>query len=66
MKRTIILKIFIGALLIPIVSLFLISKFNLFSYFDFIPKDYQFETGLGSYMFILDALYESDCRQSGV
>lgn len=58
MKKSIIVKIFVGALLIPIVSLFLISKFNLFSYFDFIPVDYRFEAGLGSYMFVLDAIYE--------
>ena len=58
MKKSIIVKIFVGALIIPIVSLLLISKFNLFSYFDFIPVDYRFEAGLGSYMFVLDAIYE--------
>ena len=58
MKKSIIVKIFVGALIIPIASLFLISKFNLFSYFDFIPVDYRFEAGLGSYMFVLDAIYE--------
>ena len=58
MKKSIIVKIFVGALIIPIVSLLLISKFNLFLYFDFIPVDYRFEAGLGSYMFVLDAIYE--------
>ena len=58
MKKSVLLKIIVGALLIPILSLFLISKFNFFSYFSFIPGDYQYEAGLGSYMFVLDVIYE--------
>lgn len=53
-----IIKIVVGALLLPLSSLFLVSKFNLFSYLDFIPIEYQYEAGLACYIAIIDAVYE--------
>lgn len=53
-----IIKIVVGALLLPLSSLFLVSKFNLFSYLEFIPIEYQYEAGLACYIAIIDAVYE--------
>lgn len=58
MKKAIVIKIIVGAVLLPLSSLFLISKFNIFSYLNFIPIDYRYEAGLGCYIAVLDALYE--------
>lgn len=53
-----IIKIVVGALVLPLSSLFLVSKFNLFSYLEFIPIEYQYEAGLACYIAIIDAIYE--------
>ena len=58
MRKAMIIKIVVGALLLPLSSLFLVSKFNLFSYLEFIPIEYQYEAGLACYIAIIDAVYE--------
>lgn len=57
-KKDILLKIVIGAILLPLVSMYLVNKFNFFSYFDFIPEDQRFDAGLGVYFAIFDLMYE--------
>ena len=58
MRKAMIIKIVVGALVLPLSSLFLLSKFNLFSYLEFIPIEYQYEAGLACYIAIIDAIYE--------
>lgn len=47
----------IKGLLIPICGIFLVNKFNLFSYMSFIPDDYVYETGLTTYFLVLEFLF---------
>lgn len=47
----------IKGLLIPICGIFLVNKFNLFSYMSFIPQDYVYETGLATYFLVLEFLF---------
>lgn len=52
-----VIKIILKSLLIPLIAMFAISKFNLFSYITFIPKDYRFESGLTFYLVIIETLW---------
>ena len=58
MNVSTIIKIFLKAILIPIVTVWGLSKFNVFEYITFIPEDYQYEIGLTVYLALIEALYE--------
>lgn len=59
MKRPVLIKIALEALLIPLIAMFLLHKFNLFNYITFIPENYRFDAGLTCYLAILEALFET-------
>lgn len=44
-------------ILIPLLGLFLVSKYNLVYKFNFIPEDYKFEAGLGFYLIGLEWVF---------
>ena len=58
MNKKVIIKIIANAILVPLISVFLLNKFNLFSYLIFIPEDKRFDVGLICYMAIFEALFE--------
>lgn len=58
MNVSTIIKIFLKAILIPIVTVWGLSKFNVFEYITFIPEDYRYEIGLTVYLALIEALYE--------
>lgn len=51
-----IIKVLLKSIIIPIVVVFGLSKFNLFEYIAFIPKDYQYEVGLTVYLAVLETV----------
>ena len=57
MRFSSVIKIILKSLLIPLIAMFAISKFNLFSYITFIPEDYRFESGLTFYLVIIETLW---------
>ncbi len=56
MKLSSIIKILIKAVVLPIIAMFMLNKWNLCEYITFIPEDYRFEAGLALYMAILEAV----------
>lgn len=42
---------------IPLCAIFLVGKFNLFEYIDFVPSEYSFDAGLTGYFALLELLY---------
>lgn len=58
MKPSSIIKILIKAVVLPIIAMFMLNKWNLCEYITFIPEDYRFEAGLALYMAILEAVAE--------
>lgn len=59
MKNFNIIKAIIKHFILPLIAIFIIVKFNLFSYIRFIPEDYRFEGGLAVYLGIIGSIYES-------
>lgn len=57
MKVSTITKILLKAILIPIVAVLGLSKFNLFEYITFVPEEYQYEIGLTAYLALIETLY---------
>ena len=57
MKVSTITKILLKAILIPVVAVWGLSKFNLFEYITFVPEEYQYEIGLTVYLAIIETLY---------
>lgn len=57
MKVSTTIKILLKAILIPIVAVWGLSKFNLFEYITFVPEEYQYEIGLTVYLALIEALY---------
>lgn len=58
MKPSSIIKILIKAVVLPIIAMFILNKWNLCEYITFIPEDYRFEAGLALYMAMLEAVAE--------
>lgn len=56
LKAPSVIRIIIKAVLIPLISVFALNKFNLFSYITFIPEEKQFDVGLTTYLGIVEAL----------
>ena len=56
MKSSSAVRIILKSLLIPIFSMLVLKKFNLFSYVTFVPLDYRFEAGLTLYLGVFEAL----------
>lgn len=56
MKKIYICRVIIKALAVPLITLFSLNKFNLFSTISAIPVDYQFEVGLTIYFSIFEAI----------
>lgn len=52
-----IIKILLKAILIPVFSALLLSKFNLSEYIPFVPEEYQYEIGLTVYLALIEAIY---------
>lgn len=57
-NKKVIIKIIANAILVPLISVFLLNKINLFSYLTFIPEDKRFDVGLICYMAIFETLFE--------
>lgn len=57
MKVFTIIKIMLKAILIPIVAVLCLGKFNLFEYITFVPEEYQYEIGLTVYLALIEALH---------
>ena len=51
-------KIISNAILVPLISVFLLNKINILSYFTFIPIDKQFDIGLICYMAFFGTVFE--------
>ena len=58
MKPSSIIKILIKAVVLPIIAMFMLNKWNLCEYITFIPEDYRFDAGLALYMAMLEAVAE--------
>lgn len=58
MKPSSIIKILLKAVVLPMIAMFMLNKWNLCEYITFIPEDYRFEAGLALYMAILEAVAE--------
>ncbi len=58
MKPSSIIKILTKAVVLPIIAMFMLNKWNLCEYITFIPEDYRFEAGLALYMAMLEAVAE--------
>ena len=54
----IVLKVLIKAIFMPLIAVYAISKFNIFSYMTFVPEGYVFEAGITLYLAILEAVSE--------
>lgn len=57
MKVSAIIKIMLKAILIPIIAVLCLNKFNLFEYITFVPEEYQYEIGLTVYLALIETLY---------
>lgn len=57
MKVSTIITIILKAILVPIVAILFLNKFNLFEYITFVPEEYQYEIGLTVYLALIEALY---------
>ncbi len=57
MNVSTIIKRLLKALLIPFVTVLVLSRFNIFGYITFIPEDYRYEAGLTAYLALIEALY---------
>lgn len=58
MRPSSIIEILIKAVVLPLIAMFILNKWNLCDYITFIPEDYRFEAGLALYMAILEAIAE--------
>lgn len=58
MKPSSIIKILIKAVILPLIAMLMLNKWNLCEYITFIPSDYRFEAGLALYMALLEAIAE--------
>ncbi len=56
MKPSSIVKILVKAIMIPLVAMFALSRWNVCDYITFIPGDYRFEAGLTLYMAVLEGI----------
>ena len=57
MRVSTIFKVVLKAIIVPIIVVFGLSKFNLFEYVTFIPIDYQYEVGLTVYLALMETAY---------
>ena len=57
MKVSTMITIILKAILVPIVAIFFLNKFNLFEHITFVPEEYQYEIGLTAYLALIEALY---------
>lgn len=57
MRVSTIIKVLLKAIIVPVIVVFGLSKFNLFEYMTFIPTDYQYEVGLTFYLAFMEAVY---------
>ena len=58
MKIPLAIKILLRAVLVPLIAVFLLNKFNFFNYITFVPDDYKFDVGLTLYLAVLEAIAE--------
>lgn len=47
----------VKGILLPLLAIYLVNRWNFFSYFSFIPKDKIFDFGLASYICVLECIY---------
>lgn len=52
-----VIKILLKAIIVPVIVVFGLSKFNLFEFITLVPKDYQYEVGLTFYLAVTEAIY---------
>lgn len=57
MNVSAIIKIILKAILIPVIAVWGLSKFNVFEYITFVPQEYQYEIGLTVYLALIEAVY---------
>ena len=48
------IKIVVKSIIIPLIAVFLLNKYNLFEYIKFVPEDYRYEMGLTAYLTLLE------------
>ena len=58
MKIPTIPKIIIQSILGPLISVFLVSRFNLFDFITFVPEEHRFEVGLTLYLAFVEAFWK--------
>lgn len=58
MSKKTIIKIIANAFLVPLISVFLLNKYNLISQFVFIPEDKRFDIGLICYMAVFESIVD--------
>ena len=58
MKISTIVKVLLKAILIPIISVLVLNKFDLTDYFTFVPKEYRYEICLTICLAVIEALCE--------
>lgn len=47
----------IKAIIIPLIGIYLATKFNIFEYFSFVPEDQKFKVAITAYFALLECLY---------
>ena len=52
-----VIKLLLKSLIIPIIVVLSLSRFNVFEYMTFIPTDYQYEVGLTVYLALAECIY---------
>ena len=52
------IQILLKAILVPLLAVISLNKFNFFSYVTFVPDDYKFDVGLTVYLTLIEAFYE--------
>lgn len=57
MKVPTVIQVLIKAILIPIISMAALNKFNLFDFISLVPEDRRFDMGLTAYLAIFEALF---------
>lgn len=52
-----VIKILLKAIIIPVIVVYGLCKFNLFEFITFVPKEYQYEVGLTVYLAVAETVY---------
>ncbi|MBE6070074.1 MAG: hypothetical protein E7211_20650 [Clostridium lundense] len=57
MRVSTIIGVLLKAIIIPVIAVLGLDKFNLFEYISFVPADYRYEIGLAVYLTLIEAVY---------